>query len=105
MPVPERWSTYGLLKTDRTGWTYSPKSRFYAAKQIYRFVRPGYQRVELRSPDLDPTDAYAEPKSPMRHVLVVAFLSPDGQDCTIVGMNSIERDAQLTVSLKVFPTH
>jgi hypothetical protein len=33
---------------------YSPKKRYYAAKQLYHFVRPGSQRIgaESNSPDL-----------------------------------------------------
>jgi hypothetical protein len=34
---------YGLLRNDNH--RYSPKKRYFAAKQLYRFVRPGARRV------------------------------------------------------------
>jgi hypothetical protein len=38
---------YGLLRnSDRH---YAPKKRYYAAKQLFRFVRPGTRRVDTRS--------------------------------------------------------
>ncbi len=42
-----RLTFYGLVKN--TDHLYAPKKRYYAAKQLYRFVRPGSQRVAARS--------------------------------------------------------
>lgn len=95
----DSWSLYGLLETDRGKWSYTPKPRYFAARQVYRFVRPGFQRVEFEYLDPNPKDIYAEHKSPMKHLLALAFLSPDGKDCTIVGLNSIEKKSDLKISL------
>jgi O-glycosyl hydrolase len=38
-----RMTYYGLVKN--TDHIYTPKKRYYAAKQLYRFVRPGFQRI------------------------------------------------------------
>jgi O-glycosyl hydrolase len=38
-----RMTYYGLVKN--TDHIYTPKKRYYAAKQLYHFVRPGYQRI------------------------------------------------------------
>jgi hypothetical protein len=93
------WATYGLLKTDRDTWTYAPKKRYFAAKQVYRFVRPGWQRVAIGLPPRDPKDVYAGWHDPMRHVRLLAFASPDGSDATLVGMSRVEGDVELEVAL------
>ena len=84
------WATYGLLKTDRAAWTYAPKKRYFAAKQVYRFVRPGWRRVEVALPPRDPKDVYAGWHDPTRHVRLLAFSSPDRQDVTLVGMSRVD---------------
>jgi O-glycosyl hydrolase len=38
---------YGLLRND--SHRYSPKKRYFAAKQLYRFVRPGSRRIAART--------------------------------------------------------
>ena len=93
------WATYGLLKTDQQSWNYSEKSRYFSAKQVYRFVRPGFQRVELKGEKQDPKDVYATWHNPLKHFLFSAFVSPDGDDFTIVGMSTIEDDVKLHVDL------
>jgi len=93
------WATYGLLRTDRQTWSYTPKKRYFAAKQVYRFVRPGWRRVEVALPPRDPKDVYAGWHDPMRHVRLLAFTSPDGQDVTLVGMSRVEGDVALEVGL------
>jgi len=93
------WATYGLLKTDRDTWTYAPKKRYFAAKQVYRFVRPGWSRVEVTAPSREPKDPYASWHDPMRHVRLLAFASPDGQDITLVGMSRVEGEVTLEVGL------
>jgi len=44
------WAEYGLLKTDTVRWTYTPRKRYYAAKQVYKFVLPGWKMVEISAP-------------------------------------------------------
>ena len=48
----KRLCYYGLFHS--AGHVYSPKKRYYAAKQLYHFVRPGSQRIaaESNSPNL-----------------------------------------------------
>lgn len=94
------WSIYGLLKTDRQNWKYTPKRRFYSAKQVFRYVRPGFRRVEIFSPDEDPNDVYSYARFPLRHILLRAFVSPDRKDFTVVGMSTIEHDVTINLTLK-----
>ena len=94
------WSTYGLLATDVVQWRYSPKPRYYAARQVYRFVRPGFVRVATEPVRVEgPPDPYAAWHDPFRHVPLCAFVSPDRRDFTIVGTSELEADTPLTVSL------
>jgi len=94
------WSIYGLLKTDRQNWKYSPKPRFYSAKQVFKFVKPGFRRVEILSPDQDPNDVYSYARFPLRHILLSAYVSPDRKDFTVVGMSTIEHDVTINLTLK-----
>ncbi len=96
------WATYGLLETDPATWTYSPKKRYFAAKQVYRFVPPGWQRVGVGLPPRDPKDVYAGWHDPMRHLRLLAFTSPEGSDVTLVGMSRVEGDVDLEVALSGF---
>lgn len=94
------WSTYGLLATDRNSWKYSPKPRFYAAKQVFRFVKPGFVRVATSPTNkLDKSDAYSNWRDPHRHLLLSAFVSPDRKDFSIVGMSRLETPSTFTVRL------
>jgi hypothetical protein len=95
------WSSYGVLATDTNRWTYTPKPRYYAAKQVFRFVKPGFVRISaqpIQSGDIH--DPYAGSRDPFRHLLLSAFVSPDRADFTLVGMNGSESDMAVTVSLK-----
>ena len=97
------WSDYGILATDTNRWTYTPKPRYYAAKQMFRFVRPGFVRIAVRP--VRPArnaDPYVGARDPFRHLLLSAFASPDREGFTLVGMNRSERDLSLTVTLKGF---
>jgi len=98
------WASYGLLQTDHEHWQYKPKPRYFAAKQIHRFVRPGFQRVQLDGLPPDPKDVFAEWHAPLAHLLLTAFASSDKRDFTIVGMSMIERDAELRIELKNLST-
>ncbi len=97
------WALYGLIKTNRTNWTYAPKQRFYAAKQIFRFVRPGFQRVDVTPPPSDPKDVFAAWHAPFKHILLLAFVSPDRGEYTLTGMSTVESDVELNVTLKGLP--
>jgi hypothetical protein len=93
------WADYGLLKTDTTNWTYAPKKRYYAAKQVYRFVKPGWKMVEITTPQPDTFDVYKTWHDPFRHLRLQAFVSPDGLDFTVLIMNSIETKVELSLAL------
>jgi len=67
----EAWTIYGLLRVGRR--IFTPKKRYYAAKQIYRFVRPGFVRV----------NAEIETEK----VRILAFTDDKKDELTIVGMN------------------
>jgi hypothetical protein len=43
----QRLCYYGLFRS--AGHVYAPKKRYYAAKQLYHFVRPGSQRIAART--------------------------------------------------------
>lgn len=94
------WATYGLLHTDRERWTYTPKPRYYAARQVFRYVRPGFVRVGVTDPGIRTDDVFRQWRQPLRHVRLSAFASRDGRDVTLVGMSAVERPVTLDVSLE-----
>ena len=63
---------YGLMRN--TDHLYTPKKRYYAAKQLYRFVKPGAIRVGLTAQMADPAK-----------LTMAAFHNPDGST-VIVGV-------------------
>ena len=93
------WATYGLLKTDTVNWTYIPKKRFYAAKQVYKFVKPGWKMVEISIPQTTKFDIYKTWHDSFRSIRIQAFVSPDGNDYSLVIMNDIESDLDLLIKL------
>ena len=97
------WSSYGVLATETNRWRYAPKPRYYAARQVFRSVKPGFVRIStqpIRSGNSH--DPYAGSRDPFRHLLLSAFVSPERADFTLVGMNRSESDMALTVSLRGF---
>ncbi len=66
----QRMTYYGLVKN--ADHVYTPKKRYYAAKQLYRYVRPGSRRVEATL-----TGA---------NVLVSAFDDPSSGQVIVVGL-------------------
>jgi len=96
----QAWSIYGLLATDTNRWTYQPKPRYYAARQVFAFVPPGFVRCAVdRAQPLDGQDPYAGWHDRTRHLLLTAFVAPNGEDFTLVGMNSLEGRTELRVTL------
>jgi hypothetical protein len=63
---------YGLMQN--VDHIYSPKKRYYGAKQLYHFVRPGSQRIA------------AESNSP--NLLVLAFRSGVTNELIVVGVKT-----------------
>ncbi|SFS66586.1 O-Glycosyl hydrolase [Paenibacillus sp. BC26] len=74
------WSLYGLIRSSRS--EYTPKKRFYAAKQVFKFVKPGSSRVTL---DFEQSSLHA------------AAFWHDDHGTTVVGMN--QSDNPVTVQL------
>ncbi len=94
------WAKYGLFKTDTINWTYTPKERYYAAKQVYKYVRPGYQMIGIEPPQANQNYVYKEWVRSLRNMLLAAFISPDGKNFTLTGMSSVEADVELEINLK-----
>jgi O-glycosyl hydrolase len=82
----EAWTIYGLLRTGLR--TFTPKKRFFAAKQVYRYVLPGFRRIGCRLASAD--------------LRLLAFSDADRQKLTVVGMNS-GKDIFLNLDLRGFP--
>ncbi len=83
----EHWSIYGVLRTGLR--VYTPKKRFYAAKQVFRYVLPGFERIKIESPSSD--------------VRLLAFANPERTQLTIVGMNLSNQDLFLNFLVEGFP--
>lgn len=66
-------SFWGLMSLDRTTNTYKPRKRFHALAQVYRFVRPGARRIDVRSVP--------------QGVRALAFVNPESS-ISIVGVNN-----------------
>lgn len=96
------FALYGLLKTDTIHWTYKPKERYYAVKQVFKFVLPGFQRIGIETPDDRPTHIYNEWTYTLRNMPLAAFVSADGKQFTIIGMNSTEKEINLNLKLSGF---
>lgn len=82
----EAWTIYGLLRTGLRA--YTPKHRYYAAKQIFRFVPPGFVRVAAVSADPG--------------VRVLAFTDPERRRVTVAAMNAGAETAHLNIDLRGF---
>ncbi|MDZ7372164.1 MAG: hypothetical protein ONB12_13465, partial [candidate division KSB1 bacterium] len=93
------WTTYGLLAYDAETRLYLPKPRYYAAQQIFKYVRPGMVRIGITTPDFDEKQTYAVFKSPLKHLRLLAFITPDRRDLTLVGMSTIESDVRLQIDV------
>jgi len=83
----EHWSIYGVLRTGLR--VYTPKKRYYAAKQVFRFVLPDFDRIKVESPSSD--------------VRLLAFANPERTQFTLVGMNLTSQDLFLNVQAVGFP--
>ena len=83
----EHWTIYGLLRSGLRA--YTPKKRYYATKQVFRFVKPGFQRlhVETAHPDLR----------------MLAFANLDCTQLALVGMNLCSQPLNLNITLEDFP--
>jgi hypothetical protein len=78
------WTIYGLLRTGLR--VYTPKKRFHAMKQVFRYVLPGFERIEVHSPSPD--------------IRLLAFTDPERTRFTLVGMNLSGRNYFLNIQLE-----
>ncbi len=79
----EYWTLYGLLRTGLH--VHTPKKRYHALKQVFRFVRPGMQRVgvECDSPGLR----------------LLAFTNAEHDQIVVTGINAGNNPARLNILL------
>jgi len=66
------WTSYGLFRNSRN--IFTPKKRFYVLKHIFKFILPGFQRLETI------TD--------FSGLKIQAYQSKDKDSFTLVGFNS-----------------
>lgn len=67
----EAWTIYGLIRRGQR--VFTPKKRYYSAKQVYKFVRPGFVRIKSTIES--------------EKVRILTFMDENRKDLTIVGMN------------------
>ncbi|MBC8160852.1 MAG: hypothetical protein H7Z42_06490 [Roseiflexaceae bacterium] len=84
----ESWSIYGIMRTALK--RYVPKKRYYALRQVFRHVRPGWVRVSVTS------------ETPGLRVL--GFATPDRTQFAIVGMNVESQSVHMQVQVTNFST-
>lgn len=94
-----QWTEYGLLRSDTINWKYSPRKRYYAAKQVFRYVKHGWKMVGVITPKPTGHGPLNLWHDSFRHIRVLAFASPDGNDFSIVIMNGIESPVNLTIRM------
>ena len=83
----EHWTIYGLLRTGLRA--YTPKKRYYAMRQLFRFVRPGYLRLPVAG------------NSPALRLL--AFCPPDRSSVVVAGINPGLIPIRLNLTFAEFP--
>lgn len=79
----EAWTIYGLIRNARR--VYTPKKRYFAAKQVYRFVRPGFERVALDMPGAG--------------ITALAFADSQRKRFTVTGINDTGRSVFINLKL------
>lgn len=87
------WTIYGLMRTavNREVYDYTAKRRYFAAKHLYRYVRPGWSRVGTTSGALVASAFAGE------------LVGSDGGDLSIVGLN--EHDYPLLLDVRIAGGH
>jgi len=79
------WGIFGINDTTRPD-VYTPRAHFYVFKQLYRFVKPGYQRIDI---------ATELPK-----MTLSAFYNPADGRFVITGKNDSDKAQSMNVMLK-----
>ena len=80
------WTIYGLVRNARR--VYTPKKRYYAAKQVYRFVLPGFVRVGV--------------ENEWEGIKMLGFANPERTKVTLVGMNLSDKGVYVNINLEEF---
>lgn len=93
------WALYGLLRTNKTHWTYTPKHRYYAAKQVYKFVPPGFSLIAAEEPRETAFNIYKDWQHPLKNIQLLAFTSDDKKEVTLTGINAVEGGALLNIDV------
>jgi len=93
-----RLTFYGLVQN--TDHVYTPKKRYYAAKQLYHFVRPGAQRVDAVSSDT-PTLLVSTFYDGARGEFVLVGVKQGGSDHVELRLGG---GATLSSPLQLYPT-
>ncbi len=83
----EHRTIYGVLRTGLH--VYTSKKRYYTAKQVFRFVPPGFERIQVENHSSD--------------VRLLAFSNAERTQLTLVGMNLSSQDLFLNVHVEGFP--
>lgn len=97
----EHWTIYGLIRTGLNA--YTPKKRYYAAKHVYRYVLPGFQRIALE-PYVHPS--FWPDREPAQDTLrMLAFADAAREHVTLVGMNRSLDDVYMNLELNGFGEH
>lgn len=81
------WTIYGLLRNARK--IFTPKKRYYAAKQIYSYVLPGFERLDVSGLTIN-------------GIRVLGFANPQRTLFTVVGMNTSCSDTYIKVKFEEF---
>lgn len=80
------WTLYGLLRTGLR--VFTPKLRYYAARQVFAHVRPGWERVACEC---------ADPQ-----LRALAFADAGRGTLTVVAMNAAPYPVNLNIALSGF---
>ena len=80
----EAWNIFGLLRNARN--IYTPKKRYYSVRHAYRYILPGFERIESKSSDVS--------------LRTLAFSDAAGKEFTIIGMNEGPESTYLEFKLK-----
>lgn len=60
----------------------------------------GWHVVNVSTPPSPKFDIYANWHAPLKNIRMLAFISPDGKEFTLVGMSKIEQDVALDIELR-----
>lgn len=95
----DAWTIWGIMRVARN--IYTPKKRYYAARQVYRFVPPGARRVSVWGSGEESGLSLAAFRTDDGGLTVVGLLEDEGKKTVRIdtaGTVDIGRDAALYVT-------